>query len=347
MADLEEAIRVCQTAVQRTPPDSPDLPAASTTWATASATAMPAPARWTTWKKRSASSDRRAAHAARLARPARNLNNLGNGLSDRYARTGALADLEEARERYRAACKRGLEVSPEEALRSARNWGNWALQRRDWQEATEAYAYGRQAIDLLFATQTSRAAKESWLREAQGLPANAAYALARLDKLEEAVVALEAGRARLLAEALEQNRRDLERLPELGHGELLERYRQAAGRIQFLQQQAGQRAEQREQQPASSNLAQEMAAARAELDAAIAAIRQVEVDGQKPYADFWLPPTFEKIQKAAAPGAPLVYLMTTPAGSLALVVAGDKVEPLWMDGLNEARLREVLVWAGR
>ncbi len=78
-------------------------------------------------------------------------------------------------------------AQPEVAIVSARSWGNWALQRRAWEEAVTAYTYGRQAIDMLFATQFTRQAKESWLKEAQGLPANAAYALAKLGRLEEAV----------------------------------------------------------------------------------------------------------------------------------------------------------------
>ena len=56
--DLEAAIRVYQQAVARTPPDAPDLPATSTTWAPASATAMPAPAAWPISKQPSASSSR-------------------------------------------------------------------------------------------------------------------------------------------------------------------------------------------------------------------------------------------------------------------------------------------------
>jgi hypothetical protein len=329
LADLEEAIRVYQTAVQRTLPDSPDLPGY--------------------------------------------LNNLGTGLSDRYARTGALADLEEARRRYRAACQRGQEVAPEKALDSALNWGNWALERREWEEATAAYDYGRQVIDGLFAIQTSRAAKESWLKEAQGLPSNAAYALAQLGRLKETVVALEAGRARLLAEALEQNRRDLEQLEPLGHKAALDRYRTASERVTALQQQANQPAtqslrdgSQSPNQPVTrfdyTAWRQQLEQARAELDAAIAAIRQVPG-----YQDFFLPPSLEKIQQVATPDVPLVYLATTPVGSVALVVRAEqtlrvsanhdspanddspanhnqtrRVSVVWLDGLTEAGLRAAI-----
>ncbi len=223
------------------------------------------------------------------------------------------------------------------------NWGNWALERRGWQEAADAYGYGRQAMDRLFQGQIDRVAKESWLKEAQGLPANAAYALARLGRLEEAVEVLEGGRARLLAEALEGNRRDLERLETLGHGDLLARYRAAADRIAGLQAQAGPPAGGQTYEPAAlrdfAAFSQVMAAAR-ELDAAIAAIRQVPG-----YEDFFLPPTFEKIRQAAPGRAALVYLVTTAVGSVALAVQGQTgglVSALWLDDLTEAELSEVL-----
>jgi CHAT domain-containing protein/tetratricopeptide (TPR) repeat protein len=297
-------------------------------------------------------------------RPSR-LTNLGIGLHARYDRNGRLEELEEARNRYAQACQIGQTVHPESVVISSRNWGNWALQRRAWDEVIRAYAFGRQAANTLFAVQTSRVARESWLREVQGLPAGAAYAFARLDRLEEAIVALETGRARMLAEALEANRRDLERLPASGHGDLLARYQAAADRLAALQAQVDR--------PAAASggeagprrdfaaLSQKIQAARAELDAAIAAIRRVPG-----YEDFFLPPAFEKICQAATPDAPLVYLAATPVGGMALAVhasqtpasavgqssaehdaSPDEVQPrrvsvVWLDGLTEAGLREVI-----
>ncbi len=319
LEDLEAAIDATQRAVDRTPADSPNVPG--------------------------------------------KLSNLANSLRDRHTRTGQMKDLEAAQDAYARACARGVEVSLQETLRGARNWSNWGLERRAWEEVVDAYVYGRQAIDLLFATQLSRAAKESWLKEAQGLPANAAYALARLDRPEDAVEAIEAGRARLLAEALEQNRRDLERLPELGRGDLLARYRAASGRVVALQQQAGQPVASSGDGPSGqrdyARWRQQLEEALNEQKAAIDAIRALMVDGQQPYADFLLAPSFGKIQQAATPGAPLVYLAATPVGSVALVVRADVQKPgfsekpgflgsspvsvVWLDGFNEAGLDALLV----
>ncbi|MBK9095741.1 MAG: CHAT domain-containing protein [Anaerolineae bacterium] len=230
---------------------------------------------------------------------------------------------------------------------------NLLFGERRYALVVDPYRLAMQATDTLLQASLVRGSKEVELREIQGLPANAAYALAQLGRLEDAVVALEQGRTRLLAEALEQSRRDLERLPALGHGDLYERYRAASDRLAVLQQQAGQPAGAGPDHPAGPRdyaaWRQELEAARRDLDETIAAIRSVSVDGQQPYADFLLPPTFARIAAAVQPGVPLIYLLTTEPGGLALFVrretAADAVAvvtaaPL---GLTAPALRALLM----
>jgi CHAT domain-containing protein len=140
----------------------------------------------------------------------RHLNNLGNGLKERYALAGDENDLRDARNAYQQAARQGLISSAEEGLRSARQWLLWAVERRAWEEVTEAYGYISQAIGQLFLIQSGRLHKEQWLYEAQGLPAEAAYAFGRLKRPADAVLYLERDRARLLAEALARSRLELE-----------------------------------------------------------------------------------------------------------------------------------------
>ena len=83
-------------------------------------------------------------------------------------------------------------------------------------EVIEPYGIVMEANDSLLRASLIRSSKEVELGEIQGLSVRAAYALAKLGKLEQAVAALEGGRARLLAEALEGNRRDLEQLTGVG-----------------------------------------------------------------------------------------------------------------------------------
>jgi CHAT domain-containing protein len=84
--------------------------------------------------------------------------------------------------------------------------------------------------------------------------------------------------------------------------------------------------------------------ARADLNAAIKRLR--DLSG---YEDFLAQPDFDDLAGAVQPNVPLVYLATTPTGSLALIVhrrsdaAEVAVEPVWRDEFTGAHLRELLV----
>jgi len=280
--------------------------------------------------------------------------NLANAYKNRI-RGDRAQNLEEAIAAYRQA----LEVFtadglPDDCRRAARSLTNLYFAESRYADVIAPYRWAMRATENLLQASLVRSSKEVELGEIQGLSANAAYALAKLDRFEEAVEAIEAGRARLLAEALEGNRRDLERLTELDHGDLLRRYRQAAERIASLQQQASQPAtSQSTNLPTyQSTIYQEIQAARGELDAAIAAIRQVPG-----YEDFFLLPDFNKICHAIRPsprvgrgaggeGLSLIYLLATPAGGLALLLrpsdqtSGVSVEPVWLDDLTGQAVRD-------
>ena len=108
----------------------------------------------------------------------------------------------EARAAYRAATAAGRVSLPEQALGAAMRWGDWEARRRCWSEAAQAYSHALRATADLVEGQQSRADKESWLADAQTVPAAAGYALVRSAGPQAAAVALEQGRAVLLAEAL-------------------------------------------------------------------------------------------------------------------------------------------------
>jgi CHAT domain-containing protein len=78
-------------------------------------------------------------------------------------------------------------------------------------------------------------------------------------------------------------------------------------------------------------------ALRQQLTEAIEKIRQVEGYGQ-----FLSLPTFADIQQVVQGDRPLVYLVVTPTGSLALIVTGDTIYDLWLDSFNETQLLELL-----
>jgi CHAT domain-containing protein len=83
-----------------------------------------------------------------------------------------------------------------------------------------------------------------------------------------------------------------------------------------------------------------MRSARSDLDAAVEAIRQVPG-----YENFLRPPTFADVQAALTPMADtggLVYLATTPTGSVALIVHAKGVEKVWLE-FTDADLNALLV----
>jgi CHAT domain-containing protein len=272
------------------------------------------------------------------------LNNLGNALGDRYERVGEMADLHRGIRAYRVACELGGNRVLEATLAAARNWGAWALDRSAWQEGAEAYRFGIEAIDSLLRVQLGRASKESWLREAQGLFSRAAYCLARASDPTGAVVALEQGRANLLTDALERDRANLAALQQ-SNPTIYRQYREAAERAATLEAQEahGPNQPRLETPPPGLDYAAEARVARAKLDSAVEAIRQVPG-----HASFLKPPTFLDIRTAAAPiadGGGLVYLATIEQGSVACIVYANGEQPVkavWLN-LTEAELDSLLV----
>ncbi len=347
LADLEEAIRVTQTAVQRTPPDSPDLPRHLSNLGNG-------------LSDRYARSGQLAdlEEAIRVFQKAVQrtppdspelpmcLNNLGTGLRDRYARTSQLADLEEAIRVYKQACLLGQERQVEVATKAARSWGGWALARRAWAEAVGAYQYGLTALEQLYQTQLLQHEQQSWQREGQGLYAQSAYALARVGDLLAAAVALEQGQARGLNDRLARDEANLLQVQQQAPA-LFQQYQATAARLRQLE------AVERQEHLSSSGTAtlpdwaahrQQVQQARTDLQTAIAAIRQLEG-----YDQFLRPPQFADVATTVRPGHPLAYLVTTPIGSLALLLhrpaadADVTIESLWADAFTEDDLNAFLV----
>jgi tetratricopeptide (TPR) repeat protein len=154
---------------------------------------------------------RRAVHSQRSAArtvPAgsseqpRLLVGLADSLAREADRVARDRDVASARAAYRRAIGLGRESLPEQALAGAMRWGAWEAGHGWWATAAEAYEQGLAALRRLVADQDLRGDKESWLADAQGLPAAAGDACVRAGDLRRAVTMLEDGRAVLLAESL-------------------------------------------------------------------------------------------------------------------------------------------------
>lgn len=132
---------------------------------------------------------------------------------------------------YRAAIRAGLTGSLEWAHSAATSWGKWAVDREAWAEAAEAYGQALDIAQRLFREQLLWAQKETWLTQSQGVPGEAAYALVRLRRPQDAVRALESGRGLLISEILDRDRVDLADLAQVGRNDLVLAYRKAASAL--------------------------------------------------------------------------------------------------------------------
>ena len=268
------------------------------------------------------------------------LGSLGNALFDRYERTGDLKTLERAIAYLTEALELDTDLNPGAALSAGRSWVNLSFSGGKWSELEKAYQLTLAALERYTAYQTDRSDLAHTLSSLQMLPSLAAWARVELGKYQEAFTALESGRTFVLREALERGRRDLERLPALGYRDLYERFKEAEQEILKLERTPY------EYRP--SDWLSKMDEAREELERAAGEIRDKVGDKHPEYSFLMHPLPFSEVQKLVAEtGAPLVYLLATPKGGLALVVqeAGDP-QVVLLSALTEDRIREELVGTG-
>jgi hypothetical protein len=178
------------------------------------------------------------------------------------------------------------------------------------------------------------------LGQVQGVAARGAYALARDGRLSEAVGLLERGLGVLTAERMAGLRVSLDRARAAGHAAEADAYDRAAAVLARLLATRGMPAAEEsglrwepvafEISEQASPTAEDMALAVAALGAARARLEEV--------AGPLLPEgSSAEVAAAATAGQPVVYLLATEVGGLALTVTGDgQITPIWLDELTTA-----------
>ena len=269
--------------------------------------------------------------------------NLANAYYSRI-RGDRAQNLEEAIAAYRQALEIFTpEGMPDDCRRTARQLGAMYAETGRWEAATGTYDLALQAAEILYGESVSPSGKAAELEATGTLFRSAAYALVRAARpgaLRRAVEVAELGRARGLGETLTRDRSDLS-IIERDYPDIYERYRTAAEVVRSLERTDRASADRQDTAQLSfTDLANRIRAARADLDAAIEAIRAIPG-----YEAFLRPPTYAEIAAAAQPGVPLVYLITTPQGSLALIVPDGNAEPeaLLLDEFTENDLNNLLL----
>jgi tetratricopeptide (TPR) repeat protein len=268
------------------------------------------------------------------------LSSLALALVRLHGLDGGDAVLAEARASMREAIALARHARVAVALGTAVHWGKWAFEREAWAEAMEAFATALAIGQELFELGFNLVTKEAWLAPLQGVAAAQAFAQARAAQaeadpaaaLKEAVTTLENGLGRLLAQSLDLTRSSLDRLGELGHGELVERYRLAAARV--AAHTGAYSGDEARRVHGGSRL--DLSEARAELADCINAIRTLPG-----YEGFLLPASFDDVQRVAA-GRLIVYLVATSRGGLALIMGPAVAKPVTAVLLPELTDRWVL-----
>jgi len=263
--------------------------------------------------------------------------NLANAYSDRIR--GDRADnLEQAITAYQLALQvRTLNAFPRDCRTTARNLGNLYFVQQSWSNAAEAYNTALIASEDLYQACLFLDGKAAELTKTADLPRRTAYTLAHIGNLQKAVEVLEQSRARGLRESLDRDRVNLDQLQQLAPV-LHDRYQCLTTQLCNLENQ------QRDLMTSSdrNNLTPEdiratAIALRQQLNTLIQDIRQVPS-----YEAFLTLPTFEDVRQAVSRDRPLVYLVSTSAGSLALVVTPDNIESIWLNNFTRTQLIDLL-----
>ena len=269
---------------------------------------------------------------------ARTENNLANAYRGRI-RGDRAENIEQAIEHYSLSLKiytpKGF---PNRCRGTSYRLGNLFLEVQRYFPAADAYSTAMDAAEELYISSIFQASREAELAETHDLYRRAGYSLAKSNKLKEAAVALERGRARGLGDSLARDRADLEKVRKVD-SRAYELYRQAVEELQNLesQERKGDSAEGKDLPPLRDLMMQ----ARSGLDRALDRIRRIPG-----YESFLAEPGWEEIATAVVEGQPLVYIAAAPGGGVALIVSrsgGDvSVQAVDMDGLSEERLQEHL-----
>jgi CHAT domain-containing protein/tetratricopeptide (TPR) repeat protein len=236
------------------------------------------------------------------------------------------------------------ETFPQDHRRVSADIGNLSFRQQQWRAAHTAYEAAISSGDLLYHAAATELSRQAELSEMGSLYRQDAYCLARLGRLAEAVERTEAGRTRALTEALARDRAVLERANPADRQEM-EETRQ---RVQTLEAEA--------RFLAQSLLDPDTAAAFAERSHALHAARQdlARIQGRiRHYEPGFMPVSLslQQIAEVASPDCPLVYLLSTEQGSLALLVPGGGeqrtgMQAVWLDDFCDRELGAILYGEG-
>jgi tetratricopeptide (TPR) repeat protein len=260
---------------------------------------------------------------------ARANNNLGKAYTEGRKRERR-KNIDKGIFHYHQALKVYLpQTFPDRCMKTARALANLAFETKQWSLAAEYYALAFDALDVLLYASFSSTNEKFELAEVMNLPPRAAYAHVKAGDLRQAVEVLEKGRAQMLRGSFELQQQNLERLQDLGFKGLYDAY--MAARVEYRNLQTGS--------GFTNTALQTWDGALKNLQEAAAAIREVAGQTHPEYRNFMKTLSFEEIQEQAKE-CPLVYLIATHAGGLALIVSRRDVEVIELPDLEQEALQK-------
>ena len=216
---------------------------------------------------------------------------------------------------------------PRDMLAISDRLGGAHARREEWQQAAQAYSTSLAALERLYTQRGTDAGRSLELGRQSKLSEWAAYCLAKSGDLRKAVLALENGRTRVLGYRLRREESELAALEVLDVS--------LATRITRLQQAI--RAHSRD---SIGDLGSDYHELADQLDRAVDEVRALPG-----LEKFMRATTISEIIDASEPLCPLVYLVATAAGSIALMVdpaAQDDSQSIVLVTDSEVSSKEII-----
>lgn len=250
-------------------------------------------------------------------------------------------------------CEQALEIFqaeqfPNDCRRVAMFLGQLYSEKEEWDRSATAYQKAIDATNILYQASIFLNTQKVELSGAGGLFRKAAYARAKAGDLEVALVTVEQGRARSLSDALERDRKELDSLKRESPG-LYNQYKKIVEEIKQI--------EIDERSSISSNISERPRLSQALLRRKSEAIRErfkeviSKIKSSSKQKDFLAQSHIEDIADAVQKNVPLVYIIPSHQGGLALIahkVMSDneniqfRIAPVWLDKLSDSSLEELL-----
>jgi tetratricopeptide (TPR) repeat protein len=244
------------------------------------------------------------------------------------------------------------DIYPRECRKCSRILGDLYFEQDRWKDAADIYQIAILATERLYHASILSKSKEAELLETGDLYRKAAYSIAKCGQKANAIVLLEQGRARDLGDALAHNGADIDRI-KIEDPAAYNQYRESVEALRRIESNEitsffGEGIHDR--MPSLESLHILNLEAQAKLDISLERIRRIA--GYENFLEYF---SWNEITDAVKDGSPLVYLITTPNGSLALIIANIEelsgspeplVEAVWLDEFKETQMLEMLRMVG-